>query len=355
MANFNRFTHTKANDEIRPLITDYKEVQLNVGALVLKRTEGDGGSDRSLWPEIFPELNAQAEKPTPRSKNGLPTATLPESKYTVFTAVAEARNWASALAPKIASLSGEIFFGLDTEWNLDETRDVTRVLTISFPENVYSKVIVMDLTEMGVFFPDDVPKELRELLENKKLVPVAVNAPADLSRLRSLGVDLKRAVEIMDLAKHLQREHPDGYGMQALCARFLSVHVDKSNQKADWRLMKTSKDLRQYAALDPYLHRVLHARLLQLISDGRENGSLEIAQGTSVGRKVVLTFRNEVCASGVLKFVGGNGEIQWRNTTVGSDDSRTRKDTCNDQGNPIKKRASDLHLQVNRGRHCCRK
>jgi hypothetical protein len=68
-ANFNRLVHTKSNDEIRPLIQDYKEVRINNGAT---RTEGDGGPDQSLWPEVFPELLEKAQKPRPRTQEGIP-------------------------------------------------------------------------------------------------------------------------------------------------------------------------------------------------------------------------------------------------------------------------------------------
>ena len=69
MVNINMFTHTKANDELRPHFKSYRKSRENAGAPPLMRVEGDGGGDRSLWPEIFPELNDNV-KPWKRIKYG---------------------------------------------------------------------------------------------------------------------------------------------------------------------------------------------------------------------------------------------------------------------------------------------
>ena len=72
--SFNRFTHTKSNDELRPLFSNYKKVRNNCGATTLLRTKGDGGGDRVLWCSFFPELTENIKPYVPDKINGLPLA-----------------------------------------------------------------------------------------------------------------------------------------------------------------------------------------------------------------------------------------------------------------------------------------
>jgi hypothetical protein len=62
MININRPCHTKSNDELRPVLEQYKEVQANAGAPPLRQLEGDGGGNHNLWPQIFKELGNNAVK-----------------------------------------------------------------------------------------------------------------------------------------------------------------------------------------------------------------------------------------------------------------------------------------------------
>ena len=64
--SFNRFTHTKSNDELRPLFSDYKKVRNNCGATTLLRTEGDGGGDRVLWCSFFSRTEGKYKALYPR-------------------------------------------------------------------------------------------------------------------------------------------------------------------------------------------------------------------------------------------------------------------------------------------------
>jgi hypothetical protein len=50
------------------------------------------------------------------------------------------------------------------------------------------------------------------------------------------------------LGRQLQPNHSHGYGMQKLCARLLSLYVDKFGQSADWRQMKNIDEIKEYAA-----------------------------------------------------------------------------------------------------------
>ena len=291
---------------------------LQAGADTLKMTQGEGGGDRNLWPSIFPELKEQIHQYRKPSQNGKPRACLKPDSYRIFTSKAEVNTLALSLADSLKDVPGDTHFGLDTENNLDETRDWTRVISLCFPERVYSKVIVLDLSQMNCFSKEEFPTALRQLLEHPKLIPVAVNISFDATRLEALGVRFERRVELMELGKQLQPGHKRGYGMQKMCDRILNLYVDKFGQNADWRQMKDSPELQQYAALDTYLHLLLHNKLTNLIAEGRRNGSLPIDNFTH-GQKVKLTYRNKACAVGWLQFVGGtHGEMRKHGqTTIG--------------------------------------
>ena len=42
----------------------------------------------------------------------------------------EADDWARGMISALQAMEGPIYFGLDTEWNIDETRDLTRAISI---------------------------------------------------------------------------------------------------------------------------------------------------------------------------------------------------------------------------------
>lgn len=182
MCTFNRLVHTKSNEELLPLFQLYKQVRINAGAETLKRVEGDGGGDRSLWRKVFKELKSKVKPYNPPSKDGLPVARIEDNRYTVIESNPEADTWARAMANGVASHVGDIHFGLDTENNIDETRDITRVITLCLPEKLHDKVVVFDLTRMNCFGEIDFLLALKQLLENPKMIPVAVNVGYDTKR-----------------------------------------------------------------------------------------------------------------------------------------------------------------------------
>ena len=128
---FNRLTHTKSNEELESLFQTYKEVRINAGAKQLLRTESDGGGDRSLWPEYFPELKEKTRPYKPNKINGLPLATISHDEIKIFYDVSAAANWAMSMNIMIEQHS-KIHYGLDMEWNVDETRHLSRTIQLSF-------------------------------------------------------------------------------------------------------------------------------------------------------------------------------------------------------------------------------
>lgn len=316
LCTFNRLCHTKSNDEIRPLIQQLREVRLNAGVPLLKRVEGDGGGDRSLWPAVFTELKEKVKPYQPPTQNGLPRAEVKEEHFSVYNSKEAVNNLALSLADAVAGLETETHFGLDTECNLDETRAFTRVISICLPSSVHDQVIVMDLTSMGCYSKDDFPSAMKALLENPKLIPVAVNISFDAPRLKDLGVSFVKRIELMELGKQLEPNHGRAYGMKAMVGRILGMYVDKSCQIADWREMSSRNDLKHYAALDAYLHLRLYHEITRRLSLGEGSGN--VSQFTA-GQKVKLMYRNRCCALGKLQFVGGRGgeNRSWGSLTIG--------------------------------------
>jgi len=154
--------------------------------------EGDGGGDRALWPATFPELKEGVKKLKPALRPGVTLAEIGDNQYRVFETVKAADEWALGMSSVIARTAGTIHFGLDTEWNID-TRHITRVISIYIPTEAEGMqvVAVLDLTKMGCVSPSSFPQKLKQLLENPRLVPVAVNISADAPRLEALGVHLR--------------------------------------------------------------------------------------------------------------------------------------------------------------------
>lgn len=329
MCTFNRLVHTKSNDELLPLFQLHKQVRINAGADTLKRVEGDGGGDRSLWRLVFKELKSKVKPYVPASMDGLPLAGIDEERFVVMDSCTEVNTWARAMGDALVSCEGDIHFGLDAENNIDETREITRVITICLPESLHNKVLVLDLTRMSCFDSTDFPQALKLLLQNPRMMPVAVNIAYDCKRLEDLGVTFRRRVELMDLGKELHLGRRDGYGLKSMCKRVLNLYVDKEHQRSDWREMKDNKDLQKYAALDCYLHLSLFQELTNSIALGRSRGDLPITRQYTLGQRVKLTHRKKTVALGTLQFVGGvGGEARsWGTLTVGRNKSLVMVDS----------------------------
>ena len=324
--NFNRFTHTKSNDEIRPLLEEYRQVRLNAGVLKLKRAEHNGGSDKLLCPTIFPELEDDTRPFKPREQDNMPVAKLPEDQYIVIGTITQANDWALSLMPILQSTAGPILYGLDTENNDDETYDITRVISITFTKDVSPRVAVFHLSAMGVFDASNFPENLKEVLELKNLIPVAVQVGYDWARLSNLGIQIKLDQrEVMDVAKILEPNNDNGYGVKSLSARLLGICVDKFGQHADYSGFSLSKDLGHYCALDPHLHLRLYTTILEAIQAARDSGQIPNSK-LAVGQSVQLLYKNRTCAFGVLEFIGAEDgkHRKWGTKTIGCSTCQVR-------------------------------
>jgi hypothetical protein len=324
LIEMSRLTFTTGNAEIKQMIKRYRDSRINAGQPWLLRHEGDEGGDKVLWSKNFPELNDTVKKYKPPTVDGLVRAKIKPNEYIVITSIQEANDWAGAVAITLAGYQepGVIYVGLDAEWNLhDGTRGITRTVQISFPVEIEEKVVVFDLTAMGVFRKDEFPKNLRDLLELPKIMVVGVKVSGDVDRLRNLGVRIQKCLDVGELAKYHAAGEPQGYSMTALAARYLSLGVDKSNQDSDWAQQPLPVALAEYCALDARLSHKLCAKILPKVKAAIEDNSsptLEAISDLRIGSKVHLFQRGKVSAVATLVFVGKEGQQQkWGKMVIG--------------------------------------
>jgi hypothetical protein len=117
-------------------------------------------------------------------------------------------------------------------------------------------------------------------------------------------------LELMDLAKQHVGGHAQGYGMKALCGRYLELGVDKFGQGAVY-----SGDLEPKLVLDAKLSLELCVKLLPLRHSGLPLAPTDVLQA---GEAVQLYFNRRVCAAGEMVFCGGEQGHQRQCTTYPS-------------------------------------
>ena len=325
--NLNRPTYTKSNSEIEPVINKYRAVRENAGVESLDRFESDGGSDRLVWEKVFKDNLSRGVVPfEPEAPPGLVRYELADGNITQITSISAANEWATAMITNISDSRSltEIHIGLDCEWNRS-SHDITRTLALSFPSEVCSaSAVLFNLSEMGVRSWNDrfclFPEKLANLLQMEKVVPVGVNIGVDIKRLADLGLNLSRFIDVSEIAKQVQGDSVTGFGMKHLCARYLSVDVDKFGQDADYSVSPLPPPLVQYACLDAYLSRILETVLSQILKS-----SVATAKKPStvfqVGATAYYRHRRDKppAAEVEIVFVGAaSGEKRkWGTLTIG--------------------------------------
>jgi hypothetical protein len=145
------FTQTKANAELSHVLTQHRQVRINAGHEELLRVESDGGPDRGLWTQTFPELRNNVVKYNPPITAGLPTAMIANDDYQTFTDVTAATNWIQAFVTSI-DYSNELVVAFDLEWDSNLCRQgvcnvPTRLLGLSIQvlKNDETRNVVFDL------------------------------------------------------------------------------------------------------------------------------------------------------------------------------------------------------------------
>jgi hypothetical protein len=314
--NGNRPTYTKSNAEIKPFIEQYRQVRINSGKPRLMRYEGDGGGDNRLWSSIFKEDLSMGVTPfRPRTVNGMVRATIKDDRYLVLTTEGQVNNWALAGVDTVRKAKGIVFMGMDLEWNRS-TQSLTRTMQLAF--DGVDKVAVIHLSAMNAMtkdtFSEDLPA-LKTLLELPSIMPIGVNIAGDVARLRKqLGINITKMIDLGLLAQQHRADEAEGYGMRALCMRYLQLWVDKQGQDADYSETPLPTHLAEYAALDALLSLQLYHIISALLAQSPES---QVGPLTAVSAE--LSFGNRVAAEVEIVFIGGrDGEQRkWGQLTIG--------------------------------------
>jgi hypothetical protein len=135
------------------------------------------------------------------------------------------------------------------------------------------KVAVFHLTAIGADSEETFPHQLKKFLEHKKIVACGIQIGGDLARLRRLGVNIKRRLELRQIAIRHDPNQTEGTGMPALSHRYLRRNVDKSGQGVsnDYSEIPLPTHLSDYAALDALISLKLAKTILKMVESQRRN------------------------------------------------------------------------------------
>ena len=221
-----------------------------------------------------------------------------------------------AIISTLTNKNGKTYYGLDCEWHaFDGTSEFTRTLAISFPGQ---NVVLFDFTMMGVRQPEDVPQQVKKLLELQTLIPCGRNIGLDLARLCLLGIKIKEWIELCGLAlshdSSLERTT-----LVYLCERYLNLTIDKFGQTADYSVSPLPPELAKYAALDALISRLVAEVILKQSSLGANNMIIPPDGNNLEVNTMVKLFRySRAVCRGRIEFVGKRGQTQkWGELTVG--------------------------------------
>ena len=319
-----RMVFTKSHSEIKPVLEQWRKTREEIGIKKLDRLETDNPqADRLLWQSVFPSLkdgvvpwNGKVQ-----SEANLPTASIKEENYIYIDSFLEAENAAMSRISDVSEINEPIIVGVDCEWNaFDGTQNITRLLQLSFPKD---RALVVNLSKIKA--ATEFPPKLKALLQLPNVIACGRSIGGDCRQLEILGVTVKRRLELRTIAEDLHGGHADGTGLQALAAKYLGIHVNKSPRLEDFSAEKLPAHLIQYAALDAVVSRLIGEKLFEQHTEKGKSQLGVVQEGPksaqlTVGSTVELYQSGKVVACGILHFVGATGRIQerWGKLTVGA-------------------------------------
>lgn len=314
-----RMTHSKSNDEIRPIIKGHLAARENAlgPSSGYKRLETDGGPDRSVWKELCPSLSEGVEGYTPPPGEGLVRAELTGDDYLLITDSATANNWAQALGDKLddsATAFGTI--AIDAEWDMYGRDPGQRLrllqVGVELPTTEDTRLAVFDLKKMNVATADQFPVMLRRLILNKKADVVLFNGGNDRSRLREYGVNIRKWTDVRNLATG---DFAGSTSLQNLSARCLGIDVNKQFQRADYSEVSLPQEVYNYAAMDVVLTLKLYAYFRARAPT--ETFCQDAGVKLQVGKEAVYRRNRRDIARVEIVFVGGGELRSWGGLAIG--------------------------------------
>jgi 3'-5' exonuclease len=329
LVNLCRLVFTKTVYELEKIMVGYKKARLNARAPPLCRFESDNlNGDRGLWLRHFKtDLTRNVIEPPLASvmdSSLLAYAEIDEKAYTVITNRAQANIWATQAYTFLDhDTRTTIHVGLDTEnnYSFDGSVDasITHVLQVCMPNY---HVTVFHLAAIGATTTFTFPERLKELLEHPKLVAVGVQIGGDLARLKRLGVEVKRRIELRQLATRHNSNQKDGTGLAALTRHYLAKNVDKSGQSHmnNYPATPLPSHLARYAALDALLSLLLVEKILPLVCNTVAGQAIvESPESLAAGTCADLHIGGRLVAKVKIQFVGATqGESRmWGKALVG--------------------------------------
>jgi hypothetical protein len=309
--SISRINSGKSNDELKATVTGYRCGRDVGGAKELKAFCGDGGPDRQVWKDEFPDLQSGIKPCTPTHLGGYPVILENVEDLLVLVSKAEVEEWALAIAQLIRARTiplqeEKIHVSIASQWNLGDTKESTRAFQMKWPDWIESRSVLIHLHAMDMLKGDIFVPELRDLLQFPNIVAVGVMVMFNVNRLKCLGVDIKSRICLTALGKIIDPEIGK-YDMKSLCRRYLDCTVDKISAESDWKEHPLPHKLLQYAATDVKVG----MRLLDIMKPLGEEISAESAvlspygsTQLNPGDSVVYCINGDDCARGTIVHVG---------------------------------------------------
>jgi 3'-5' exonuclease len=322
-------TQSKNNSELDHLLDKHREVRINAGQPKLLRVEADGGPDRILWEQKFPELKDGVTRYQHLPTDGLVQVVMEKDEFVLLTDAAAAANWIMAFTENIG-VADELLVAFDMEWDsnlsLQGIQNVpTRLLGLSLhvPKTRYTRNVVFDLYKICRQVDDDnvagtagkLPVVFNLLFKRRRTTFCGFHPGNDISRLNNLGVALEQWTNVRRLALEVAGadKHPNGYSLAAMCAQHLGLYLDKSGQKANYSQAILPMHLYEYQAMDCYITLKLYLKLKTM--DPRTAAS-KLQHGT---KATLTTAGGRIdCAEVQVEFMGdGIEQRKWGIKTIG--------------------------------------
>ena len=127
--------------------------------------------------KVFPKLETGTAPYTPTQDGRFPIVQMPLDMIQYLVTKSSVEDWASAIVETIhqrLSPDENIYVSIDCEWNQGDTKEITWVRQIKFPDTIEEHAVIIHLDAMQIYTAVEFPPTLRNVLELPCIVPVGV-------------------------------------------------------------------------------------------------------------------------------------------------------------------------------------